>query len=717
MKLIKSFLLAIILLLSGTISNAQMLNPVKWTKSVKMTDSSHGIITFSATIDNGWHIYSNDTPAGGPIPLSINWNTLDGVKLDGGFKANKAPQTVDDQIFEMKVKQWGGGVTLTQKFTTTAPKYSIDGEIRYQGCNDQGCITGNESFEFKGTGDPAKNPKDAASDATQDNIKDKNKKEETQSPEAFATDKSKETITEDAAKEDVVAVEDIPSELIEVDTASVPLVAEGDSATQASGAITTSSRNLWSPVSFTDKDAVGTEGKSNSLWFLFWACFLGGLLALLTPCVWPIIPLTVSFFLKKGNSKSKSITSAVTYGLSIIVIYVLLGLIVTAIFGANGLNALATNAVCNIIFFLMLVLFAISFLGAFEIKLPDSWSSKMDSRAEKTTGLLSIFFMAFTLVIVSFSCTGPIIGTLLVETASSGSYLGPIVGMFAFALALAIPFTLFALFPSVLKKLPKSGSWLNTVKVVLGFLELALSLKFLSVADLAYGWHILDRETFLALWIAIFFLLGLYLIGGLWLKGDGEKKPIGVVRLLLGIVSLAFTAYLLPGLWGAPLRVTSAFVPPLYTQDYTTNPEVIQEYDNFEQGIAVAAKSNKPVFLEFSGFGCVNCRKMETAVMDLGEVKGNIKDNFVHIRLMVDDKTELAKPITVERNGKKSTLRTVGDKWSYLQEVKFNSNSQPYYVVLDTEGNLMSGPFAYKEDVQGFMDFLNRGKKKYETEK
>ena len=720
MKLIKSLLVTILLLFGGTISNAQMLNPVKWTKSVKMTDSSHGIITFSASIDNGWHVYSNDTPAGGPIPLSVNWNTLDGVKLDGGLKPSKAPQTFDDQIFEMKVRQWSGGVTLTQKFTTTATKYSIDGEIRYQGCNDQGCITGNESFEFKGTADAAKNPKDASADAAQDNIKDKNSKDknskdEVQSSEPSAPDKSKDEAAEDLTIEEVDAVQEIPSEL--VDTASSSLMTEADSVTPASGNITSSSSNLWSPVSFNDQAAMGTEGKSKSMWFLFWACFLGGLLALLTPCVWPIIPLTVSFFLKKGNSKSKSITSAVTYGLSIIVIYVLLGLIVTAIFGANGLNALATNAVCNIIFFLMLVLFAISFLGAFEIKLPDSWSSKMDSRAEKTTGLLSIFFMAFTLVIVSFSCTGPIIGTLLVETASSGSYLGPIVGMFAFALALAIPFTLFALFPSVLKKLPKSGSWLNTVKVVLGFLELALSLKFLSVADLAYGWHILDRETFLALWIAIFFLLGLYLIGGLWLKGDGDKKPIGVVRLMLGIVSLAFTAYLLPGLWGAPLRVTSAFVPPLYTQDYNTNPGVAQEFDDFEKGVAVATRRDKPIFLEFSGFGCVNCRKMETAVMDLDEVKGSLKDNFVHIRLMVDDKTELAKPITVERNGKKSTLRTVGDKWSYLQEVKFNSNSQPYYVVLDTKGNLMSGPFVYKEDVQEFMEFLNRGKKKYETEK
>ncbi len=717
MKLQKTLLTALILLAASNIANAQILTPVKWTKAVKMTDSHNGVITFTASIDNGWHLYSYDTPDGGPNKMVVNWNNTTGVKLVGGLSASPSPKTIDDDTFGTKVRQWEGKVTISQKFTTTADNYNIDGDIEYQSCNDQTCTPPTkESFSFSGkvNGPPAqdKAKEDSQSkDTDKYKDKDKNKNDEISGNDNTADEA---TVKEEIQSFDQEELGNVEEELLSADTASMTMDMASDSLAQNDNA---GLKGLWAPVKFTDQEAVGTEGKSKSMWFLFWACFLGGLLALLTPCVWPIIPLTVSFFLKKGNSKSKSITSAVTYGLSIIVIYVLLGLIVTAIFGANGLNALATNAVCNIIFFLMLVLFAISFLGAFEIKLPDSWSSKMDSRAEKTTGLLSIFFMAFTLVIVSFSCTGPIIGTLLVETASSGSYLGPIVGMFAFALALAIPFTLFALFPSVLKKLPKSGSWLNTVKVVLGFLELALSLKFLSVADLAYGWHILDRETFLSLWIAIFFLLGLYLIGKLWLKSDGDKKPIGVVRLMLGLISLAFTAYLLPGLWGAPLRVTSAFVPPLYTQDYTTNPEVAHEFDHFEKGVAVAARTGKPVFLEFSGFGCVNCRKMETAVMDLDEVKGNLKDNFVHIRLMVDDKTELEKPITVERNGEKKVLRTVGDKWSYLQEVKFNSNSQPYYVVLDSKGNLMSGPFAYEENVQGFMDFLNRGKKKYEAEK
>ena len=687
MKTTKNLFLLIAFFTVSIIAQAQILTPVKWTKSVKMTDDRNGVITFTATIDNGWHMYSNDSPADGPTPLSVNWKNTKGVKLVGRLTPSKAPTTIDDEAFMMKVRQWEGKVTLTQKFTVTEDKYNIDGDLQFMSCNDQTCTPpATESFSFTGkAGTPPK---------------------ENTEEEAKSDDKAQDPAQEEKAEDAAVT-----------DTATTTLLA-GDSI-DAAATSTSSGGDLWAPVKFTDSESSeNTQSSGNrSLWFLFGACFLGGLLALLTPCVWPIIPLTVSFFLKKGNSKTKSITSAVTYGISIIVIYVLLGVLVTAIFGANGLNAMATNAVCNIIFFLLLVLFAISFLGAFEIKLPDSWSSKMDSRAEKTTGLLSIFFMAFTLVLVSFSCTGPIIGTLLVETASSGSLMGPIVGMFAFALALAIPFTLFALFPSVLKKLPKSGSWLNTVKVVLGFLELALSLKFLSVADLAYGWHILDRETFLSLWIAIFGLLGLYLIGKLWLKGDGDKKPIGVVRLMLGLISLAFTAYLLPGLWGAPLRVTSAFVPPLYTQDYTTNPEQLQEWDDFEKGVAQAAQSGKPIFLEFSGYGCVNCRKMETAVMDVEEVKRNLKENFVHIRLMVDDKANLAQPITIEHNGKKRTLNTVGDKWSYLQEVKFNSNSQPYYVVLNSKGELMSGPFVYKEDIQGFIDFLNRGKKKSGEEK
>ena len=423
--------------------------------------------------------------------------------------------------------------------------------------------------------------------------------------------------------------------------------------------------------------------------------------------------MTVSFFLKKSGSRAKAITNATTYGLSIIIIFLLLGICFTVLFGASAMNALATSAWCNLLFFALLVIFAISFFGAFEITLPQSLSNKMDSTASKTTGMLSIFFMAATLVIVSFSCTGPIIGTLLVEAASRGSVMGPVVGMTGFAIALAIPFTVFALFPTMLKKMPKSGGWLNTVKVVLGFIELALSLKFLSVADLAYGWRILDRETFIALWIAIFGVMGLYLLGMFRFKSDGEPKSsgIGVARFFLALVSLSFTAYLVPGLWGAPLKATSAFVPPLYTQDFNLYGGEQVEYDDFDEGMKAAAAQGKPVFIDFSGHGCVNCRKMEGAVLDEAKVKKMISEDFVTIKLMVDDKTPLQQPMVVQENGKQTTLTTVGDKWSYLQRHKFNSNSQPYYVVLDQQGGLLSGPFAYNEDVNAFIAFLKRGAK------
>ena len=434
---------------------------------------------------------------------------------------------------------------------------------------------------------------------------------------------------------------------------------------------------------------------------------------MLTPCVWPMIPLTVSFFLKKSGSRGKSVRDAVIYGLSIVVIYLLLGLLVTGIFGASKLNALSTDAVFNMAFFLLLVVFAISFFGAFEIRLPDSWANKMDSKAGSTSGMLSIFFMAFTLTLVSFSCTGPIIGTLLVEAASMGDKTGPAIGMLGFAVALAVPFMLFALFPSWLKGMPKSGGWLNTVKVVLGFIELALSLKFLSVADLAYGWGILDREVFVSLWVVIFGLLGIYLLGRLHLAGEAAPKGIGVLRLFLGIISLAFAVYLLPGLWGAPLKSVSAFVPPLYTQDFNLYGGGFTEYDDYEAGMRESAKQGKPVLVDFSGYGCVNCRKMEAAVLDDSEVRRLLEERFLMVKLMVDDKTDLPEPLIVEENGKEVKLRTVGDKWSYLQRYKFGANSQPYYVILNSDGSLAAGPVYYDEDVNRFVEFLNKGLNNY----
>lgn len=648
---------------------AQIFDPVKWKSAIKMTDATNGVVTFTATVDAGWHVYGTHLPSGGPEPTSVQWNNQ-GVKLVGGLTPSKAAHKQHDETFDMDLSWWNGSVTLSQKFTVTAKEYKIEGSIRYMACDDENCTPPkSESFSFKGT---------AAQAPVAETV---------QAPIANAT------LADTAA------------------TLAQPVAAVG---TPDSAVASPTHDQLWAPVTAIEGHNADVEDIADrSLWYIFWACFLGGLLALLTPCVWPMIPMTVSFFLKKSGSRAKAITNATTYGLSIIIIFLLLGICFTVLFGASAMNALATSAWCNLLFFALLVIFAISFFGAFEITLPQSLSNKMDSTASKTTGMLSIFFMAATLVIVSFSCTGPIIGTLLVEAASRGSVMGPVVGMTGFAIALAIPFTVFALFPTMLKKMPKSGGWLNTVKVVLGFIELALSLKFLSVADLAYGWRILDRETFIALWIAIFGVMGLYLLGMFRFKSDGEPKSpgIGVMRFFLALVSLSFTAYLVPGLWGAPLKATSAFVPPLYTQDFNLYGGEQVEYDDFDEGVKAAAAQGKPVFIDFSGHGCVNCRKMEGAVLDEAKVKKMISEDFVTIKLMVDDKTPLQQPMVVQENGKQTTLTTVGDKWSYLQRHKFNSNSQPYYVVLDQQGALLSGPFAYNEDVDAFIAFLKRGAK------
>lgn len=648
---------------------AQIFDPVKWKSAIKMTDATNGVVTFTATVDAGWHVYGTQLPAGGPEPTSVHWNNQ-GVKLVGGLTPSKAAHKQHDETFDMDLSWWTGSVTLSQKFTVTAKEYKIEGSIRYMACDDENCTPPkSESFSFKGTA--------------------------AQAPVAEAV----QAPTANATSADTAATLAQP----------VATVGAADSAMASP-----THDQLWAPVTAIEGDNADVEDIADrSLWYIFWACFLGGLLALLTPCVWPMIPMTVSFFLKKSGSRAKAITNATTYGLSIIIIFLLLGICFTVLFGASAMNALATSAWCNLLFFALLVIFAISFFGAFEITLPQSLSNKMDSTASKTTGMLSIFFMAATLVIVSFSCTGPIIGTLLVEAASRGSVMGPVVGMTGFAIALAIPFTVFALFPTMLKKMPKSGGWLNTVKVVLGFIELALSLKFLSVADLAYGWRILDRETFIALWIAIFGVMGLYLLGMFRFKSDGEPKSsgIGVTCFFLALVSLSFTAYLVPGLWGAPLKATSAFVPPLYTQDFNLYGGEQVEYDDFDEGMKAAAAQGKPVFIDFSGHGCVNCRKMEGAALDDAKVKKMISEDFVTIKLMVDDKTPLQQPMVVQENGKQTTLTTVGDKWSYLQRHKFNSNSQPYYVVLDQQGGLLSGPFAYNEDVDAFVAFLKRGAK------
>ncbi|MBO4941986.1 MAG: thioredoxin family protein [Muribaculaceae bacterium] len=463
----------------------------------------------------------------------------------------------------------------------------------------------------------------------------------------------------------------------------------------------------WDPVEVT------TDNGVQSYWAILLFGFLGGLVALMTPCVWPMIPMTVSFFLKKSKSRSRSIRDAVIYALSIIVIFLVLGIILTLIFGPGKLNEIATGAVFNLIFFALLVVFAISFFGAFEIALPAKWSNAIDAKAENTTGLLSIFFMAFTLVLVSFSCTGPIIGTLLVEAFSQSNLMGPLLGMGGFALGLALPFGFFAFFPSMLKELPRSGSWLNTVKVVLGFIELILSLKFLSVADLAYGWHILDREVFLSIWIILFILLGLYLLGKLRFSHDAPVEHTSVGRFFMAVASLSFAVYLVPGLWGAPLKAVSAFAPPLYTQDFNLYGGTFEEFDDYDKGMAYAAANNKPVLLDFSGYACVNCRKMEGAVFDTPTVRGIIERDYVMIKLMVDDKAQLPKPIVVEEEGKQIRLTTVGDKWAYLQRHKFGINSQPYYILLDNAGKPLSQPRVYDENVGDFVAWLEEGVEKY----
>ncbi len=657
----KVVLTMVLFSLTTILAMGQILNPVKWTTDITVDDNGNGTMSFSATIDAGWHLYSMDIPDGGPVATEFNWEKTEGVDLIGKTTPNRPPHEEIDAVFEMKLGWWENNVTLTQKFKVKdmSAGYDIVGSIRYMACNDETCQSPtNEDFKFsKGGGKQAvKQP----------------------------------TVAEDVKPEETV---------VEKQTTEKNVNFSND--------------DLWAPVDIQNEGDIDDATKSYSLWYILIAGFLGGLLALLTPCVWPMIPLTVSFFLKKSGSRNKSVRDAVIYGLSIVVIYLLLGLLITIIFGASSLNALSTNAIFNIIFFLLLVVFAISFFGAFEIKLPDSWANKMDSKAERTTGILSIFFMAFTLVLVSFSCTGPIIGTLLVEAASMGDVTGPAIGMFGFAFALAIPFTLFAIFPSWLKSMPKSGGWLNTVKVVLGFIELALSLKFLSVADLAYGWGILDREVFISLWVVIFGLLGLYLLGKLRLSHDGENEGIGVFRLFLGMISLAFTVYLLPGLWGAPLKSVSAFVPPLYTQDLNLYGGEFIEYGDYEEGIREGDNQNKPILIDFSGYGCVNCRKMEAAVLDNIEVRRLLEENFVMVKLMVDDKAELPEPMIVEENGKEVKLRTYGDKWSYLQRYKFKANSQPYYVILNADGSLSAGPVYYDENVEKFVTFLNTGMKNH----
>ena len=643
---------------------AQIQDPVQFKTELKTLSDTELQIVFTGKIDAGWHVYSTDLPEGGPISATFNTDKMEGLELVGKLMPQGAEIENFDKVFEMKLRYFEKTATFAQKLKVTAPNYQIEGYLEYGACNDENCLPPTEvSFKFSGKGATGT----AATAAAQ------------------------------------------PAET----------VAETTPATTATPASVTapagSTPAYWTPV-VQELNAFGeTTSQQDRSWiYIFFAGFIGGLLALFTPCVWPIIPMTVSFFLKRSKDKKKGIRDAWTYGASIVVIYVTLGLAITLIFGASALNALSTNAIFNILFCLMLVVFAASFFGAFELTLPSKWSNAVDSKAEQTSGLLSIFLMAFTLSLVSFSCTGPIVGFLLVEVSTTGSVIAPTIGMLGFALALALPFTLFAMFPTWLKSMPKSGGWMNVIKVSLGFLELAFALKFLSVADLAYGWGILDRETFLALWIVIFGLLGFYLLGKIKFPHDDDEDHVSVPRFFLALFSLAFAVYMVPGLWGAPLKAVSAFAPPMNTQDFNLyKNEVHAQFDDYEAGMEYAKRNGKPVMLDFTGYGCVNCRKMEAAVWTDPKVNKLMTEDYVLITLYVDNKTPLPEHIQVMENGKERTLRTVGDKWSYLQRAKFGANAQPFYVLIDNEGKPLNKSYSYDEDIDKYVDFLQTGLQNY----
>jgi thiol:disulfide interchange protein DsbD len=646
----KKVFLSLLFILTSACIAAQIEEPVRFSTKLQALSGSEMEIVFTGTIDDGWHVYSTKLPEGGPVSASLTLEELKGAEAEGELRFSGTEVKTYDKTFEMDLRYFEKSVTFIQKVRILSPDYQIRGYLEYAACNDESCLPPTEvAFNYNNSTTALSGSSDTAVSGTAPAL------------QADAT------------------------------------------------------RDYWQPV-IQELQAHGEHSteKSHSWIYIFIAGFLGGILALFTPCVWPIIPLTVSFFLKKNKDRKKGIRDAATYGISIIVIYVLLGLAVTLIFGASALNALSTNAVFNILFFLMLVVFAASFFGAFEITLPSRWSTAVDSKAEKTGGLIGIFLMAFTLALVSFSCTGPIIGFLLVEVSTSGSIVAPAIGMFGFAVALALPFTFFALFPSFLKSAPKSGGWMNVIKVFLGFIELAFALKFLSVADLAYGWGLLDRETFLALWIVIFGLLGVYLLGKIKFPHDDEETKVSIPRFFTGLIALAFAVYMIPGLWGAPLKAVSAFSPPMNTQDFNLyTKEVHAKFDDYDTGMEYAKRNGKPVMIDFTGYGCVNCRKMELAVWTDSKVSHLIDHEYVLITLFVDDKRPLPQPVKVAENGKEVMLKTIGDKWSYLQRSKFGANAQPFYVLLDNEGKPLNKSYAYDEDIDNYVDFLRKGLDNY----
>ena len=690
---------------------AQIKDPVKFKTELNSLSDTEAEIVFTAAIDKGWHVYSTDLGDGGPISATFNVEKKSGVELVGKLKPVGKEIATFDKLFEMKVRYFENTAKFVQKVKLTGGAYAIEGYLEYGACDDESCLPPTEvPFKFSGE---AKAGTTAAPVAKADK------------PET----KEAEEVTAPAASKDSAAMmELVPASATDANADIQPAVASGD---------------LWRPV-ISELQALGEEHTQGDMsWiYIFVTGFLGGLLALFTPCVWPIIPMTVSFFLKRSKDKKKGIRDAWTYGASIVVIYVALGLAITLIFGASALNALSTNAVFNILFFLMLVIFAASFFGAFEIRLPSKWGNAVDSKAESTTGLLSIFLMAFTLSLVSFSCTGPIIGFLLVQVSTTGSVVAPAIGMLGFAIALALPFTLFALFPSWLKSMPKSGGWMNVIKVTLGFLELAFALKFLSVADLAYGWRLLDRETFLALWIVIFALLGFYLLGKIRFAHDDELKHVSVTRLTLAIASLSFAVYMFPGMFGAPLKALSGYLPPMHTQDFVINtqgvvaapsataqttekikyadilhwPYDLPGYFDLAQAEAAAREADKPLFVDITGISCVNCREMEARVWSDPRVQQILRDDYVLVALYTDDKTKVPENEWVTTAGGK-VLKDIGRINSYIAQTRFGGNGQPNYLILGRDGQELVPKRAYNLDVEAYIDFLKSGVEAYNKTK
>lgn len=653
----------LLLALTAASSVSQILDPVKWDITLsEIEGNGDATISFKAKLEEGWHIYGMEIPAGGPQPTTIHFDTQKNADLVGKAKSTKQPTKKHDATFNMEISWFDEEVTFVQRIkVSNLDNYKISGYVDYMVCNDETCLPPKkEEFRFV-----------------------------------------KET------KEEAYTTTDTTTKV----TALTPIFKEIKRQENGDSKVAEGADNAWEPV-VEEMSAFGEtqdHAKEKSLWSIFLEGIIYGLLAIITPCVWPVIPMTVSFFLHRNKDARKGRTSAIFYGLSIVAIYEALGLLITILFGASALNGLSTNAIFNIVLFAILLLFAISFFGGFEIALPASWSTKIDQKAEKTAGILSIMLMALTLVVVSFSCTGLLIGTLLVHISSS-NILAPAVGMLGFAIALAMPFTLFALFPSWLQNMPKSGGWLNSVKVVLGFLELAFALKFLSVADLAYGWGILDREVFLVLWIAIFSFLGLYLLGKIRFEADTEVGHLSVFRMLLALVTFAFVAYLVPGLFGAPCKAVSAFAPPIYTQDFSMQDNKVHaQFEDYEQGLAFAKQYNKPLVIDFSGYGCVNCRKMEAAVWNDLKVSKLLTEDYVLVTLYVDNKKRLTKPYTVTENGKEVKINTFGDKWSYLQRHKFGANVQPLYTLIDAEGKALNKAFSFTENAGEFAEFLEKG--------